>query len=84
MQIHIKKIFKSVKSNIKLCIKSLNIMFVLIHDIFLRNYIKKIFLGILKHPINRLIFIVYCSNLNNKARYTATFVQVDRGSDKKG
>ena len=60
-------------------------MFVLIHDIFLRNYIKKMFLSILKQPIDRLIFIVYFSNLNNKARYTATHcVQVDRGSDKKG
>ena len=60
-------------------------MFVLIHDIFLRNYIKKLFLGILKHPINRLIFIVYCSNLNNKFKYTATHcVQVDRDSNKKG
>ena len=42
------------------------------------------FLGILKKPIKRLIFIVYCSNLINKARYTAAHcVQVDRGSDKK-
>ena len=47
MQIHVKKILKNVKSNIKLCIKSLNIMFVLIHDIFLRNYIKK---NVFKYP----------------------------------
>ena len=49
-------------------------MFVLIHDIFLRNYQKKDYLGVLEQPINRFIFIVYCSNLNNKARYTATQV----------
>ena len=60
MQLYILKTLEYVKKNIKLCINSSDIMFVLIYVIFLRNYKK----NILRYPET-----VY--NLGNK--YTDSF-----------